>query len=204
MALNLQHQRCATGTDMAEMHWFMLEGGMFTEIQPDSVKVKHRLRHENPALLQTSPAVASSPSRLHYGAFTLLSAFCLHHRFPPLIRVISQGYSNLPLTTDLTQQSPKWLVYRREAPPSATWHLPQGSDFTRQMRDQGKDKVGDEVAARLHMTQGGQENTTLEHENECRCSQRNFPKCIFFGAIKQSFIYYSSYRDELITYKVII
>lgn len=116
MALNLQHQRCATGTDMAEMHWFMLEGGMFTEIQPDSVKVKHRLRHENPALLQTSPAVASSPSRLHYGAFTLLSAFCLHHRFPPLIRVISQGYSNLPLTTDLTQQSPKWLVYRQRGP----------------------------------------------------------------------------------------
>lgn len=49
LPINFHHQYSAAGTDMAKMHWFVLKGGMFTEIKPDSVKAKHMLQHENPA-----------------------------------------------------------------------------------------------------------------------------------------------------------
>lgn len=48
LPVNFHHQYFATGIDMAKMHWFILEGEMFTEIKPDSVKAKHRLQHETP------------------------------------------------------------------------------------------------------------------------------------------------------------
>lgn len=48
LPVNFHHQYFATGIDMAKMHWFILEGGMFTEIKSDSVKAKHRLQHETP------------------------------------------------------------------------------------------------------------------------------------------------------------
>lgn len=49
LPIKFHHQCSATGTDMAKTHWFILKGGMFTEIKPGSGKAKHKLQHENPA-----------------------------------------------------------------------------------------------------------------------------------------------------------
>lgn len=64
LPINFHHQYSATGTDMAEMHWFILDGGMFTEIKPDSVKAKHMLQHENPTPSSKTSLVMSNFSSL--------------------------------------------------------------------------------------------------------------------------------------------
>lgn len=55
LPIKFHHQCSAAGTDMAKTHWFILKGGMFTEIQPDSVKAEHKLQHENPTPSSKTP-----------------------------------------------------------------------------------------------------------------------------------------------------
>lgn len=60
LPINFHHQYWAAGTDMAKMHWFILKGGMFTEIKPDLVKAKYMLQHEKPYPLLWNILVASN------------------------------------------------------------------------------------------------------------------------------------------------
>lgn len=113
LPVNFHHQYFATGTDMAKMHWFILEGGMFTEIKPDSIKAKHMLQHENPTPSSKTPLVVSIFSSclfnsslnfsLSFFVYTIIDFSFDNSNFKRLKKFFL-------LTTNLTQQSLNQLL----------------------------------------------------------------------------------------------
>lgn len=81
LPIKFHHQCSATGTDMAKTHWFILKGGMFTEIQPDSVKAEHKLQHENPTPSSKTPlqCLSNLASRLFYSSLNFSPSFFGFH-----------------------------------------------------------------------------------------------------------------------------